>query len=98
MTYEPIAFEWDAAKSEHNRLIRDLPFELAIELFRGSVVIEPDSRRDYGEARWRATGTVGGLILVCIFTERGETCRIISLRRARRRARDAHHSQNLGRH
>ncbi len=83
-------FEWDEAKSERNRVMRDLPFGLAIELFDGQTLDQTDSRHDYGEKRLRAIGLAGDLILVCIYTDRGAVHRIISVRRANRRERNAY--------
>jgi len=82
-------FDWDAAKGERNRLTRDLPFELAILLFDGPVLERPDTRQDYGELRVQAIGVVGALPLHCVYTDRPGVRRIISLRRASRRERDA---------
>lgn len=83
-------FEWDAAKSERNRLTRDLPFELAALMFDGALLERPDTRQDYGEVRVQAIGVVGALVLHCVYTDRGNVRRIISLRRASRRERDAY--------
>lgn len=41
-----------------------------------------DDRRDFGEERWISIGMLGGQIVVCIWVERGEAVRIISLRKA----------------
>ncbi len=89
-------FEWDEAKSERNRVVRDLPFALAIKLFDGQTINLVDSRRDYGETRMQAVGMVGGLILLCVYTDRGTVRRIISLRRANRRERDAYRAGEGG--
>ena len=83
-------FEWDGAKSARNARARRLPFEIAIALFDGPTIEEPDRRRDYDEPRMRAIGRVRGLIMVCVYTDRGEVRRIISLRLAKRRERDAY--------
>jgi uncharacterized DUF497 family protein len=83
-------FEWDPAKSERNRAQRDLPFDLAIEMFDGPIIEQTDRRQDYGEVRMQAVGAVGGLILLCVYTDRDTARRIISLRRANRRERDAY--------
>lgn len=83
-------FEWDAAKSEHNAKQRGLPFTLAMALFEGPVLEEPDERRDYGEQRIRAIGQSGGRVLVCVYTDRGERRQIISLRIANRSERHAY--------
>jgi uncharacterized DUF497 family protein len=85
-----MVFEWDHAKSERNRLERGLPFELASLLFDGPTLERIDDRRDYGEARVQAVGLVGGRTLFCVYAERGPVRRIISLRYANRRERDAY--------
>lgn len=87
-------FEWDAAKSEENERRRGLPFALAILLFDGAVLQIVDDRRDYGETRIRAIGSIEGSVLQCVYTDRlkpaGAERRIISLRRASRKERDAY--------
>jgi len=81
-------FEWDEAKSERNAIDRHLPFDLAVALFDGATLETIDDRRDYGEVRFRALGAVRGVCLVCVYTDRGDTRRIISLRLANRKERD----------
>lgn len=83
-------FEWDPTKSERNRVQRDLPFDLAIEMFDGPIIERIDRRQDYGEVRMQAGGAVGGLILLCVYTDRDAARRIVSLRRANRRERHAY--------
>ena len=89
-------FEWDEAKSERNHIARDLPFALAIELFDGRFIEQVDSRHDYGETRLRAISMASGLILACVYTDRGPVRRIISLRRAKRRERNAYRAGEGG--
>lgn len=79
-------FEWDAAKSERNRLARDL----AVDLFEGPIIERVDDRQDYHEIRKQAVGKVGNRVLFWVYTDRGEVRRIISLRYANRRERDAY--------
>ncbi|HZK98341.1 MAG TPA: BrnT family toxin [Caulobacteraceae bacterium] len=85
-------YEWDDAKSERTRRDRGLPFELAVLLFDGPIMVRVDDRIDYGEVRLLAVGDVGGVVLTCVYTEKGDRRRIISLRRASRKERDAYHS------
>ncbi len=60
----------------------------AEEMFRGALVVDSDTRKDYGETRWIGIGTIRGRTAVVVFAERGpETIRIISLRKATRRER-----------
>lgn len=44
-----------------------------------------DTRIDYGERRIRIVGSIDGLLHVAVITLRGDTVRVISLRRANRR-------------
>ena len=83
-------FEWDRAKSKWNERERELPFELGALLFDGPMIERVDKRRNYGETRIRAIGVVGGVTLHCVYTQRGEVRRIISLRYANRKERDAY--------
>ena len=85
-----MAFEWDADKSARNAGERGLPFDLALVLFDGPTLEVIDARRDYGETRIRATGRAGDTVLTCVYTERGEARRIISLRDASRKERHAY--------
>lgn len=82
-------FEWDTAKSERTRIQRDLPFALALPLFDGPIIEWVNTRRHYGEIRMRAIGMVGRLVLLCVYTGRGQSRRIIGLRRANRSEWDA---------
>ena len=49
-------------------------WQTAVEIF--------DSRDDYGEDRWVASGFIGVALYVMAYIERGDTLRIISLRGA----------------
>jgi uncharacterized protein len=85
-----VNFEWDDAKSVRNRLERGLPFELAIPLFEGPTLERIDERRAYAETRVQAIGLIGARTLFCVYADRGTVRRIISLRYANRRERDAY--------
>ena len=89
-------FEWDEAKSKRNHIERGLPFDLAIELFKGRTVDQADRRHDYGERRMRTIGSAGGQVLVCVWTDRGSVRRIISLRPANRKERDGYRTTHPG--
>jgi uncharacterized DUF497 family protein len=79
-------FGWDPRKSERNGSERGLPFEIAMALFDGPTLEFDDQRRDYGERRIIAYGSVAGRVLVCVYTWRGPENDprrwIISLRKA----------------
>lgn len=76
-------FEWNTGKNRVNLRKHGLDFADAEQMFSGPLVVEPDTRQDYGEKRWRGIGTIRGRTAVVIFTERDpENIRITSLRKA----------------
>ena len=76
-------FEWDEAKNRANIRKHRLDFADAEEIFRGPFLARPDTREDYGEARWIGIGITRGRFAFVAFTENpGGTIRIISLRKA----------------
>ncbi|PBC02531.1 BrnT family toxin [Mesorhizobium sp. WSM3860] len=75
-------FEWDAAKAKTNRAKHGLDFALAPEFDFANAIIAIDDSADYGEERLVATGIIGLSVCVMVYVERGETIRVISLRRA----------------
>lgn len=89
-------FEWDAAKSRRNLRERRVSFDVVVELFAGHVVEFEDTRRDYGERRVKAVGEVEGVFFACIYTDRDDVRRIISVRRASRRERSDYRTSELG--
>jgi hypothetical protein len=89
-------FEWNRAKSYRNAVDRDLPFDLAVVMFDGPTLEAIDAPREYGEMRTRAIGAVRGVCMVCVFTDRGEVRRIISLRLANRKERDGYRTAYPG--
>ena len=74
--------DFDAEKDADNRRHRGLPLALGAVVLANLVVEFEDTRRDYGERRVIAVGTIAGRLHVCVYTMRGEICRIISLRKA----------------
>jgi hypothetical protein len=78
-------FEWDPRKEEDNLRKHHFDFTTATLIWAGPVLEKIDDRREYGETRIIATGDVGGRIIVVVYTWRGETRRIISVRKANSR-------------
>ncbi len=75
-------FEWDEAKRLANVEKHGLDFLDSIGVFDANHVIA--SARIVGsELRWCAIGQIDGRHVALIFTRRGTTIRVISLRRAR---------------
>lgn len=78
-------FEWDAAKSRRNAQDRGFGFDAAALIFEGPVIEWCDVRDTWGEPRVVAVGSVGGVVLAVVYTNRGDARRIISARRARKK-------------
>jgi uncharacterized DUF497 family protein len=89
-------FEWDPAKSAKNMRERGLPFEVGVAVFDNPTIESPDTRHNYGETRIKAVGIVRGIVLVCVYNDRDETRRIISLRVANRKERNAYRAAYPG--
>lgn len=53
-----------------------------------------DTRRDYGEVREVGLGVIGDRLYCVVFTQRGDTMRIISLRKANSREIELYESQD----
>jgi uncharacterized DUF497 family protein len=83
-------FEWDPAKSAKNARERGLPFEAGVAVFDNPTIEAVDDRFDYGEMRIKAIGIVRGVVLVCIYNDYDDVRRIISLRVANRKERNAY--------
>jgi len=64
---------------------RGLDFANAGEVFRSRHISQIDDRENYGENRFITYGYIGDRIVVLVWTERGTTRRIISLRKANER-------------
>ena len=83
-------FEWDDVKSAKNITKHGVPFEYAATIFFDGKRLEAFSRTQGGEDRYYAIGsTPANEILYVVYTWRdnGETCRIISARKASNKER-----------
>lgn len=78
-------WDWDEQKRQATLRLRGLDFSLIHDFDLTTAWIDPDDRRDYGEARFKATGMIGDRLFIVIFTPRGERFRLISLRKANTR-------------
>ncbi len=76
--------EFDPSKDDINRQKHGVPLALGAEVLMNRVGQIDDDRRDYGESRFNAFGLVNGRLFVCTYTMRGQTYRIISVRKASR--------------
>jgi uncharacterized protein len=75
ITYDP----------EKRRLIlenRGLDLAHSIEVFAGPTLTIRDDRQDYGEVRWITIGLLDLRMVVLVWTARGKSRRVISMRKA----------------
>jgi hypothetical protein len=76
---------FDPAKDAVNRLKHGVSLSLAEVLFAGPYVSVVDDRFDYGEIRKVAFGLINGRLFACVYADRHEERRVISLRKANKR-------------
>jgi uncharacterized protein len=89
-----LTFEWDDAKNQANLLKHGITFEQATEIFLDplSLTIQDPEHSDV-EDRFITIGmTKTGLVAVASHTDREDTIRIISARRATNRERISYES------
>ena len=77
--------EFDDVKREITLFVRGLDMARANEVFALSHMDQLDDRKNYGETRMITFGYLDHLQVVLVWTYRGNTRRIISLRRANER-------------
>ena len=76
---------FDPAKSDANWRKHGVSLRLAASIDWPEVWSAPDDRRDYGELREIGYAPIDGYLYCVVFTQRGGTFRVISLRRANSR-------------
>jgi uncharacterized DUF497 family protein len=84
--------EWDSAKRNQTLRERGLDFADVARVDWENAIFIPDTRRDYGEARQTMMGLLDARLLIVAFTMRGETIRVISMRKANKRERKIYDS------
>ncbi|HUE21011.1 MAG TPA: BrnT family toxin [Bryobacteraceae bacterium] len=76
-------FEWEAAKAQSNLAKHGVSFKAACPVFDDVFAFERyDFDSEPGEVGCAIMGTVNDIILMVVYTERGERTRIISARKA----------------
>ncbi|MES5043921.1 BrnT family toxin [Rhizobium nepotum] len=90
-----ISFEWDESKRQINIQKHGIDFEDAVEaLYEPHIEISTDQN---GEVRIRAICPFMERLIAVIYTMRGETCRVISVRAARKNEQQLYYANNPGR-
>ena len=77
-----VIYEWDEDKNARNTTKHGVSFEAVYGLDWNTALAWKDSRSDYGEPRQVALGLIGERLFYCVFVDRGQHRRIISLRKA----------------
>ena len=85
------AFEWDEDKCEINLRDHGIDFRDAQRIIDGPISVRRSDRGD--EVRYMVFGFVDGAETVIVCTFRGENCRLISARRARRDERKKYYGR-----
>lgn len=70
---------YDPAKNAINIVERGLPFDMVDVFDWNEAVIIEDTRKDYGERRFRVFSYIGGRLYAAVITPRNETPHVISL-------------------
>jgi uncharacterized protein len=86
-----IAF--DPAKDTINRSKHGVSLNETARLDWNRILAKLDTRTDYGELRQIGYGPIGRRLYCVVFVDRGDTLRIISLRKANNREIDRYEAQ-----
>ncbi len=82
--------EFDKAKRDLTLQNRGLDMARADEIFGGRTITAEDTRVNYAENRFITVGFLDLRMVVIVWTQRGDTRRIISLRKANDREKDCY--------
>jgi len=88
-----VKLAFDPAKDATNRAKHGVSLGAAARLDWNLVLAKLDSRADYGEPRRIGYGPIGRRLYCVVFVDRGDTRRIISLRKANNREIDRYEAQ-----
>ncbi len=88
-----LKFEWDENKNKINIERHGIDFCDARLIFNYPMIIKTDDRKDYNEKRLVGLGILYGSVIFIVFTEREDTIRVISIRRANRNERKIYHEK-----
>ncbi|MCE2886869.1 MAG: BrnT family toxin [Pseudanabaena sp.] len=77
-------FEWDEANRLANLRKHGIDFLDVSFVFEGDTLTVEDNRYDYGEQRFVAFGLLQSLVVAIVHSDRNDSIRIISARKATR--------------
>ncbi len=82
--------DFDPAKRDVTLRRRGIDFARSAEVFAAALTTFRDERANYGELRQITIGYLDGRMVVVVWTQRGDTRRIISMRKANDREQARH--------
>jgi uncharacterized DUF497 family protein len=88
-------FEYDPDKSDENRRKHGIDFEEAQELWKDLAVVVIPLKSEI-EPRSMVFGKIDGKFWTAVITLRGETTRLISVRRSRKEEKAIYESRGIG--
>ena len=80
-----MSYEFDPTKDESNLDKHGLSLADVEGFEWETAVVHEDTRKQYSEPRFEATGLIGSRLHVMVFCRRADTVRVISLRKANSR-------------
>jgi uncharacterized protein len=80
-----VDYEFDFGKDESNLDKHGLSLVDAEDFEWETAVVREDTRKQYAEPRFQATGYIGNRLYVMVFCFRADAVRVISLRKANKR-------------
>ena len=89
-----IEIEFDPAKAAEALTLKGVDFGDATNVFDGEAIDIVDERRDHGEQRTITIGFLSDRMFVVVWTQRGSSRRIISMRKANAREQ-AHYGKRF---
>jgi uncharacterized DUF497 family protein len=84
---------YDAEKRDWTLRERGLDFEDAAQVFAGTTLTIEDDRKDYGERRYQTMGMLKGRLVMLVWTHRGQSRHIISMRKTNDREKKRYEAQ-----
>jgi uncharacterized DUF497 family protein len=76
---------FDPSKDATNSTKHGISLAMACEIDWSDVMVKPDTRNDYRELREIGFGFIGDRLYCVVFTQRGDSLHVISLRKANAR-------------
>ena len=87
---------WDEIKRQWVLRKRGIDFAVLDRLFKGSTIDDYDADHSQDEERWWSLGMLDGDVILVVYTEKGDTIRVITARPATREETQLYYEQFFG--